>query len=328
MNSTFFDKGVVTQLMPYCIDQQMLQRFSAAKTKKTAQLALLLNIPGIFILTAMCFFTGLVIYASFSKCDPLNPLSESGVKNPNQLIPYFVMLKFSNIIFIPGLFLSSIFCASLSTISSVLNSMSACIWRDYLMRIARFKAINSRYSSKLTKLIALVCGLGCTAIGFLFGLTDSNLIQISLTINGALQAPIIGIFFFSSLFPFVNIYGLFSGAISGFAICFWLALGQFITKPKYPKLEFSISGCSSLNATTSILLTPRGEIYSAGFNKVYSISYMWLSTIGVCTVMIVGLLVSVVTNCFIKNKRKIDDSLILYKFKRVISDDYEQQVEF
>lgn len=88
--------------MSYAVDQQMIQRFSAAKTKKTAQVALLLNIPGIILLISICCFTGLVLYANFYDCDPLGNRVNSGVENPNQLLPYFVMQKFNSIPCIPG----------------------------------------------------------------------------------------------------------------------------------------------------------------------------------------------------------------------------------
>lgn len=313
--------------MGFAIEQQMMQRYASARTKKTAQLALLLNIPGIFIFISLCAFIGLVIYANFSTCDPLNPISQSGVKNPNQLLPYFVMLKFNNIMFIPGLFLSSIFCSALSTLSSALNSLSACIWRDYLMRFNRFKRIDTHNSSILTKQIALACGLVCTGMGLLIGLSKINLIQISATLNGALQAPIIGLFFLSSMFPIANIYGLFAGALSGFGIAFWLALGQFLIKPNYPKLPLSTSGCEfvnnsgvynfynvTLSTTTDILRNSSNNFESLGFKKIYSLSFMWLCPVGVFTVIIVGLLVSFVTS-FCVEKRIVDDSLILYKHK-------------
>lgn len=304
--------------MSYAIDQQMIQRFKAAKTQKTAQVALLLNIPGIILLISFCCFTGLVLYANFSDCDPLNEASLSGVKNPNQLLPYFVMLKFNTIIFIPGLFLSSIFCASLSSVSSALNSMSACIWRDYLLHFKVFKNADDRHSAITTKVIALVCGLVCIAMAFLISKSDSNLIQISSTINGALQAPIIGIFFVSSLFPMMNIYGLYAGALSGFGIGFWIGLGSFIVKPNYPKLPLVTDGCfnaTTLTMTTEIPMVLRNTATNLnGFDQIYGLSYMWLSPLGVLTVIIVGVLVSFVTNFFIE-RRQVHDSLILYRYK-------------
>ncbi|CAF0745577.1 unnamed protein product [Brachionus calyciflorus] len=292
----------------YGIDQQMVQRYSAAKTKRTAQIALLLNIPGVILLISLCCFSGLVLYANFSQCDPLTNNKQSGVSNPNQLLPYFVMQKFNKIIFIPGLFLSSIFCASLSSVSSALNSMSACIWRDYLMRINKFKNFNDVRSSRTTKIIALLCGLLCTGMGFLISRLGSNLIQISGTINGSLQAPIIGIFFLSCLFPFNNIYGLFAGALSGFVIGCWLSLGSFITKPNFPKLPVSTENCT-INYYRSSLEANNLN----GFDRIYSVSYMWLSPIGVFFTIVIGVIVSLVTNKIFKIKYEIDDSLIIYR---------------
>lgn len=301
----------VAWISSYGIDQQMVQRYSAAKNKRTAQTALLLNIPGVILLISLCCFSGLVLYANFSTCDPLSDKTNSGVTNPNQLLPFFVIQKFNNIIFVPGLFLSSIFCASLSSVSSALNSMSACIWRDYLMRIKKFKDYNDQKSSRTTKIIALICGLICTGMGFLISTLGSNLIQISGTINGSLQAPIIGIFFLSCLFPFNNIYGLFSGAISGFTIGCWLSLGSFVTKPSYPKLPVSTLSCSSMDPF--LFRSSLEATNLSGFNRIYSVSYMWLSPIGVFFTIVIGLLVSLVTNKIFKIKHDIDDKLIIYR---------------
>ncbi|RNA00038.1 sodium-coupled monocarboxylate transporter 1-like [Brachionus plicatilis] len=280
----------VAWISSYGIDQQMVQRYAAAKNRRTAQAAILLNIPGVIILISLCCFTGLVLFANFSGCDPLSDKTNN-VKNPNQLVPFFVMQKFSNIIFIPGLFLSSIFCASLSSVSSALNSMSACIWRDYLMRIKYFYDFDDTKSSRTTKIIALVCGFICTGMGFLISTLGTNLAQISGTINGSLQAPIIGIFFLSCLFPFNNIYGLFAGALSGFSIGCWLSLGSFLTKPNYPKPPVSIQNC-----TDSFLRSHSQATNLEGFNQIYSVSYMWLSPIGVFFTIVI-----------------VDDKLIIYR---------------
>lgn len=301
----------VAWISSYGIDQQMVQRYAAAKNKRTAQAAILLNIPGVIILISLCCFTGLVLYANLSGCDPLSDKS-SNVKNPNQLVPFFVMQKFSNIIFIPGLFLSSIFCASLSSVSSALNSMSACIWRDYLMRVKYFNNFNDSKSSLTTKIIALLCGVICTGMGFLISTLGSNLAQISGTINGSLQAPIIGIFFLSCMFPFNNIFGLYAGALSGFSIGCWLSLGSFLTKPSYPKPPVSTLNCTNNFPRSSLAATNLN-----GFNQIYSVSYMWLSPIGVFFTIVIGVLVSLITNKLFKIKNNVDDKLIIYRaFKK------------
>lgn len=54
----------------------------------------------------------------------------------------------------------------------------------------------------------------------------------------------------------------------------------------------------------------------SGFDKIYSISYMWLSPIGVCTTIGIGILVSLITNKILPQFKikNVDHSLLLYKF--------------
>ena len=89
----------------------MVQRFSSAKTIRQAQTALLLNIPGVFLLISLCCFTGLVVFANYADCDPITYSNITGVTNPNQIVPFFVIDKLSVIPGSAGLFLGSIFCA-------------------------------------------------------------------------------------------------------------------------------------------------------------------------------------------------------------------------
>ena len=110
----------------------------------------------------------------------------------------------------------------------------------------------------------------------------------------------------------------FNSDIYDFQGC-WLSLGQFITKPIYKKLIVSTYNCTSINNFTTIpSILHKSDVATnlSGFDKIYSISYMWLSPIGVLSTIIIGVLVSLFTNkIFSQFKiKKVDDSLILYKF--------------
>jgi sodium-coupled monocarboxylate transporter 8/12 len=166
----------------------MVQRFSSAKTIRQAQTALLLNIPGVFLLISLCCFTGLVVFANYADCDPITYSNITGVTNPNQIVPFFVIDKLSVIPGSAGLFLGSIFCASLSSVSSALNSLSAIIWSDFLKRFSYFNGMNDSQSTLATKVIVIICGVICTADAFLISKLGSNLSQISSTLNGALRS--------------------------------------------------------------------------------------------------------------------------------------------
>ena len=200
-------QGIFNWIMSYTFGQQMVQRFSAAKSKKTAQTALLLNIPGVITLISMCCFSGLVLYANFYDCDPLEDSKNSGVYSPNQLMTHFVLKKFNEIPCILGLFMASIFCASLSSLSSALNSLSACLWRDFFSKLSHFKHYSHTHSLGITKVLVILSGLVCTGMAFLAENLGSNLTQLSTIINGSLQAPLVGIFFLSCMFSFTNLLG-------------------------------------------------------------------------------------------------------------------------
>ena len=87
----------------------------------------------------------------------------------------------------------------------------------------------------------------------------------------------------------------------------------------YNKLIVSTYNCTSANNYTKV----ESELYKqgvatnlSGFNKIYSISYMWLSPIGILSTIFIGILVSLITNkIFAQFKiKEVDDSLILYRF--------------
>ncbi len=91
------------------IDQQMVQRFLSAKSKKTAQVSLILNTPLLFLIISLCCFIGLILYANFFKCDPL---TDKSITNPNQLVTFYVIKNLKDLPGFSGLFLGSLFCGN------------------------------------------------------------------------------------------------------------------------------------------------------------------------------------------------------------------------
>lgn len=61
-------------------------------------------------LVTMCCYMGLVIYASYHKCDPV---TRGSIVKSDQLLPYFVMQLAGSMIGLPGLFMSGVFSAAL-----------------------------------------------------------------------------------------------------------------------------------------------------------------------------------------------------------------------
>lgn len=275
----------------YSVDHQMIQRFQASKNKKTAQKALLYHMPLIFIFFTLVCLAGLVMYANYFGCDLI---SSNRILNPNQLLGYFVTNNLSDYSGMAGLFLGSLFCASFSSISSSLSSLSAIIWQDFCLLIPFFKNLNDSKSVVTTKLLVFLCGSISTSLAFILAAIKGNLIILSSSLQSAFAAPIMGVFILGSLFRFTNSFGVIMGTIFGFIAGSWLSLGANFSKPNYPKIYSSTDFCNYTNVTgydiyenfmkdeileynkynSTIFANGKRATNLEGFNVFYSLSYM------------------------------------------------------
>ncbi|XP_070201734.1 sodium-coupled monocarboxylate transporter 1-like isoform X2 [Littorina saxatilis] len=296
-------------LPPYTVDQQMVQRFSSARSLREAKLALLLNAPGMLIIITLCSLTGLVLYARYADCDPL---TNKEIENPNQLLPYFVVDVLGHLKGMSGLFVASLFSGALSSVSSMMNSLSAVTWEDFLkIRLSHF---SDRKAVLVTKLLVLLYGCLGVGLAFLVKELGGTVLQASLTLNGAAGAPLVGLFILGACFTTTNWIGALTGAISGLGFSLWLSVGAYVTRPLNFKLPASIEGCNVTgNATGDIVTTTSFPVTSTtmmtynstyspsdpdqleGVENLYGLSYLWFSGLGILVTVIVGLVVSLAT---------------------------------
>lgn len=80
------------------------------------------------------------------------------------MMPYFVQDVTSDYKGMPGVFISCVFSAGLSTMSASLNSLSGIIYEDWVRPFNFFKH-SDRASNLSMKTIVVVLGLYCVAMG-------------------------------------------------------------------------------------------------------------------------------------------------------------------
>ncbi|XP_059145437.1 sodium-coupled monocarboxylate transporter 1-like [Physella acuta] len=296
----------------YGVNQASVQRYLSLPTLRKAMTSVLLNILGVFILLTLTCLSGVVIFAYYANQN-CNPLGQKLVKSSNQLVPYFVMetLGYPGV---PGLFIACLFSGALSSVSSSLNALGAITWEDVLK--PRYDHRLTEYQKTLvTK--ATVAIYGCLAIGvsFLAQTLDGTVLQASVSLGGSVAGPLYGMFVLAAFFPWANSYGAISGALVAVALSMWVSIGSYVYGIRLPPKSFPNGTCAAYfnvstmspvtDITTSTTLTSTMTLTSTvglspavereGIQMLYGLSYAWFSTLGMVTVIVVGLIVSFIT---------------------------------
>ncbi|XP_048467805.1 sodium-coupled monocarboxylate transporter 1-like [Rhincodon typus] len=154
--------------------------------------------------------------------------------------------------------------------------------------------------------------------------TFSSVFQAALTIFGILGGPLLGVFLLGMVFRWANSIGALAGLGVSFLLTLWIGIGGHVYRPlptQTRPLPLSTAGCLDIGINTSQAarvgpyltthhapdLTSRPAIA----DTLYSISYLYLSPIGTVTVVIVGLIVSLLTG----GKQNVVDKKLLMTYK-------------
>ncbi|CAB3363685.1 Hypothetical predicted protein [Cloeon dipterum] len=145
------------------VNQAMVQRCLAMPTIGKAKITVLILALGILSIVSMSCYTGLVIYAAFHDCDPV---TTKLVSKSDQILPYFVTQIACSVPGLPGLFVSGVFSAALSSMSTGLNSITGVLYEDFVKPTVK-KPWSEAKASLLMKVVVVVVGTICVALVFL-----------------------------------------------------------------------------------------------------------------------------------------------------------------
>ncbi|XP_046557622.1 sodium-coupled monocarboxylate transporter 1-like [Haliotis rubra] len=296
--------GTIAWTGTYGVNQASIQRFCAVPTLKKARISLLMNAVGVLLMLTILCLAGITIFAYYAirGCDPL---SAKYIGNSNQLLPYFVMevLDYPGV---PGLFIACLFSGTLSTLSpSCLSAVTAVVWEDMLKPFLEDR-LSEGHKTIVAKILVLIFGGAGTAMAFMAKNLGGTVLQAALSFAGAATGPLMGMFALGAFFPWANWIGAVVGGVCGLAFPLWLGIGAYTVVGSPPVLAYPTSNCSFSNITTiapstaattlmTDATTPMRDSPTSGLTVLYSISYLWYTPIGTATVIIVGLLVSVLT---------------------------------
>ncbi|VUZ44058.1 unnamed protein product [Hymenolepis diminuta] len=304
--------GAGMVLSIYATNQTLIQRYLACKDLKTARRAIHLQLPVNVVLLSVQLVIGLVTYAVFVNCDPV---LNGDITAYDQLFPHLVMHLFENIPALRGLFLSTVFAAALSTLSSGVNGIACVLVEDVFMDIYltfyKGSGLRRKTVTFIARFIAIVFGLLIIGLAFLLHVVPAGVLEMAFSIFGAIGGPILTVFTLGMICPFVNKWGGLVGFLTSLATGLTLMVGSinFYTfkEPNPPPL--SLSGCVNASSTVAAAsATSSTQDYPFSF---FNLSYLYLTPACLIVGFVCSTVVSLLTG--MNSKTPVSQSLLAWQ---------------
>lgn len=271
-----------------CTNQASVQKCMSLRSLKKASLALIFSIIGLVFVFTINFYTGLTVFKHYADCDPVR---SGHIVAKDELLPFYIMDVFSDIKFVNGFFVAGIFAASLGTVASALNSLSAVTYEDIFVTGMNIK-IDPQKAAMYIKWMSLGYGMVSFALVFLVEQLG-GILQATLTLNGLIGGVTLGLFSLGVLFKAANSKGALYGGIISLVLVVYIGIMAQLSNVEPTPLPSSLLKCECYSNETMPLEV---ENVPNDTPAIYRISYIWYSFLGAILTILFGLLISIITD--------------------------------
>ncbi len=233
--------GIANNLISYTSDQTVIQRYMTTKDEKSAGRSILVNgFMSVFISVAF-YFIGTGLY-TFYKTHPQS--LDITMQQGDAIFPYFMMSQMPA--GLAGLLIAAIFAATMSTISSNINSVSTAFSVDFVQRFR--PSIKDTALLRIARWTCVVSGLIGLGIALLMATWDiASLLDYFNTILGLLTSGLGGLFVMAVFFPRIKGRAALTGFIAGELVVFLMYL--------YTDVNFFLFGAIGIVVSVLVSLT-------------------------------------------------------------------------
>ncbi|VEN50359.1 unnamed protein product [Callosobruchus maculatus] len=297
--------GTFYWMTMFCSNQASIQKYLSVQSESQVKKAIWTSCIGLIIIYSVNFYTGMIMVAHYKDCDPI----KSGeIRGADEILPLYVISTMGHLKGVTGFFVAGIFAASLGTVASALNSLSAVTIQDFLGSALGIHLPDKKgaYAAQLLSVL-----YGAISFGLVFIIANlGSIMQVAISFNGMVGGVTLGLFSLGMFFPWANSKGAIFGATVATCLITLMCIGQQVaiangtfeekTKPT------SIENCCCLNVTkigTKDVIPDSEPIFF-----LYRISYIWYSGFGFLITVMLGLIGSVATGA--TNPKDIDDQLL------------------
>lgn len=284
--------GLFLYLSYYGTDQTQAQRLLSARDEGTIKKLLmangLLRFPVVLVYCIMGLIIGYLVsnipefYESIKETTRIHypgEFAKSGIK-PDLMIPVFITKYLPNGLI--GILMVGVMSAAMSSLSSTINSLSAVTIEDFF-NSGEKKLSGKRYMF-ISKGLVVFWGSVCILAAYLFGNSQSTVIELINAISSLFFGPILAAFIIAIFFKKVNHIGM------NVAIIISVAVNLVF---KYlPDLVYLFNQGSFYDGEGSI----HSALAELGISNVPDLFWIWYNLTGFVIAVVMAVIVSKLTS--------------------------------
>jgi SSS family solute:Na+ symporter len=217
----FLVGGFFLYMAYYGTDQSQVQRELSATTIADTRRSLYLNGFARFPLTALYVVMGLALGAAYAGSTELQTQVAAG--SLDHLVPAFILLHLPE--GIRGILVAALLAASMSSLDSALNSLSAATMRDF---VERKRELSERQALLWGKATTVAWGLIIIGFAFIVGDISDTIIESINKIGSAFYGPVLAAFLIGVLSRSATAGGIVWGVLTGVGVnlLLWIAVPE------------------------------------------------------------------------------------------------------
>ncbi|XP_016948983.1 sodium-coupled monocarboxylate transporter 2 isoform X1 [Drosophila biarmipes] len=268
------------------LNQSCVQRIVALPSLGHARRSLVIFGFGFILIMLFNSFTGIVIYSRFQDCDPIQA---GQVSKLDKIVPYFVQDTVGHLRGMPGVFISCVFSAALSTLSAGINSLGGVVYFDYIKPYIKH---TEHRANVIMKLFVLFTGVYCV-FGGLVVQNFNSILQVIYSIGGISFGSTCGAFLLGMLVPKSHGRAAVTGVLASI-VCMATIVILSWGRNHYDPLPMSSASCPAppSNATIGTGATlfhgSKDPVGEEGFS-ILDLSFNWYMVAGFVITWLVAL---------------------------------------
>ena len=284
--------GLFLYLSYYGTDQTQAQRLLSAKNEGTIRKLLLANgllrFPVVLVYCIMGLVIGYLVsnvpefYESIKETTRIHYPAEyakSGIK-PDLMVPVFITKYLPNGLI--GILMVGIMSAAMSSLSSTINSLSAVTIEDFFN--SGEKKLSEKKYMLLSKGLVVFWGVVCILAAYLFGNSESTVIELINAISSLFYGPILAAFVIAIFLKKVNHIGMNVAIITAVVV-------NLIFK-YLPELVYFFSQGNFYSGDGSIHVA----LAELGIINIPDLFWIWYNLTGFVIAIVMAIIVSKLTS--------------------------------